>query len=62
MMDDKLKAEEPAEKKAAKEPTALDLLRLAADKMEERRGMRAKSYGKAAERVREVVAWLESLE
>lgn len=62
MMDEKAKTEEPAEKKAGKEPTALELLAQAAEKLDERRGMRAKSYGIAAERVREIVAWLESLE
>lgn len=45
-----------------KRPTALELLRQAEEALDEKRGKRAKSYGKAAERVREIVAWLESLE
>lgn len=62
-VDQRLKGVEPvAEKKTAKEPTGLDLLRQAAEALDARRGMRAKSYGIAAERVREIVAWLESLD
>lgn len=59
---DKVDEKAAVEKKAAKEPSAVDLLRQAAEALDGERGMRAKSYGIAAGRVREIVAWLESLE
>ena len=61
-MDDKKPgSEEGVKKVAVKEPSPLDLLRAAADALEERRGMRAKTYRLAAADVRAIAARLEKL-
>ena len=61
-MDEKKQPGEEGVKKAApKEQTPLDLLRAAADALEERRGMRAKTYKLAAAEVRAIAARLEEL-